>query len=716
MKRANLISLLILAGPGLFATTRIDMNTDWRFRTDPSGQGQQQSWTDHVPGGTREVRLPHTWNMGSDTDFQGDGWYFKTFPAGGELIGKHVELHFGATFYHSSVWLNGILLGSHEGGFTAYYFDISPYLRKTNILSVKINNQPTTETIPGIPLKMEGPNTKIYDWWPYGGIVRDTWLTVAEDIHIRWQHLDSQVSGVSAIVSNNIMIENTSSRTRRVLVRSTVYSADQEDPVASAEQIVKVSAGKQEVHLSFQIPKVRVWDFDNPYLYRVVSRLEDDKRDLLDFDSDRFGIRAVKVWDRHLFLNGNRVRLSGLARHEDSPWEGLAETAGTILHDFDDLKTLQTTLTRPVHYPQNPLIYDYCDEKGILVIPEIPLWQFDESQLKNPKVFALAKQMLREMIEQNYNHPSIFAWSMGNESSTETPGGIAYIRSLYKESKNLNPDRYVTFADDRIAFVQDPTTNASSIVDFIMWNEYFGSWDGAESLLVPALERVGKEYPEKMVIISEFGAPGMYATDEKSADVLRVHIIQDQMRLFAKYDWIGGAIQWSYQDYHSYDNLRPGAQEMFVDHGVVDKDRQRRPSYFVWQEENEPAHLNGVWVFDPNGVPTGFCLTVMRRSETELPSYLLTNYRIEWTLLDQENNVIDHSTKTLQQIGDPQTLTGHWQRHDAKALRLELRLYRPTGFVALKRMLSWSDPARGDFRESAEGSILAPSTSGCSLE
>jgi beta-glucuronidase len=447
-----------------------------------------------------------------------------------------------------------------------------------------------------------------------------------------------------------------------------------------------------------------------------VSRLEDDKRDLLDFDSDRFGIRAVKVWDRHLFLNGNRVRLSGLARHEDSPWEGLAETAGTILHDFDDLKTLQTTLTRPVHYPQNPLIYDYCDEKGILVIPEIPLWQFDESQLKNPKVFALAKQMLREMIEQNYNHPSIFAWSMGNESSTETPGGIAYIRSLYKESKNLNPDRYVTFADDRIAFVQDPTTNASSIVDFIMWNEYFGSWDGAESLLVPALERVGKEYPEKMVIISEFGAPGMYATDEKSADVLRVHIIQDQMRLFAKYDWIGGAIQWSYQDYHSYDNLRPGAQEMFVDHGVVDKDRQRRPSYFVWQEENEPAHLNGVWVFDPNGVPTGFCLTVMRRSETELPSYLLTNYRIEWTLLDQENNVIDHSTKTLQQIGDPQTLTGHWQRHDAKALRLELRLYRPTGFVALKRMLSWSDPARGDFRESAEGSILAPSTSGCSLE
>lgn len=696
MKSLRLALALLLSCPAALCSIRVDLSSGWRFRTDPAGTGEQESWMDHIPEGTSEVRLPHTWNMGADVGYQGTAWYFKELPGKQELPGNHVEIHFGATFYKSRLWLNGILVGTHEGGYTAYFFDLTPYLKDKNLLAVEINNKPGLDTIPGVPLK-NGPDATIYDWWPYGGIVRDVWLTAGDHALLRWQHIDSRPAGAAAAIQNKVRIENFSAHERRLALDVAIYSANGREPVAKARQSIEVPRGAHEFQVALQLPEAKLWDFDNPYLYRMVASLSDDKGQRVDSLSDQFGVRTVEIRDRHLYLNGQRVRLSGLTRHEDSPWEGLAETAGTIYHDFDDLKNLQTTLTRPVHYPQNPLVYGYCDDKGILSIPEIPMWQFDESQMKNPRVLALAEQMLREMIEQNYNHPSIFAWSLDNESATDTPGGMAYARKLYRVAKELNPDRFVSLADDRIAFVDNPASNASSIVDFVMWNEYFGSWDGPESLLLPALERIGKQYPDKMVIISEFGTPGLFAADEKSADVLRVHTIREQLKLLAKYDWIGGAILWCYQDYHSYHNHRPGQQDMYVDHGVVDKDRQRRPSYFVWRKENAPAKLNINWMFGAKGTPQGFRANIERRPETDLPSYPLVNYRAEWTVTDQAGKAIARGSKTLDRMGSPQELSQSWAVSESGAFRVEFDLYRPTGFLAQRKVLSWVAPGTGAF-------------------
>ena len=170
----------------------------------------------------------------------------------------------------------------------------------------------------------------------------------------------------------------------------------------------------------------------------------------LDQHTDTFGVRRVEIRDRHLLVNGERVRLTGMARHEDSPWEGLAETAGTMRHDYDDMKALQMTLTRPVHYPQNPFILDYADRHGILLIPEIPVWQFSEAQLSDPQVLALAQQQMGEMIAQAGNHPSIFAWSVLNESAT----GDAWRHRLRARDarfhRKLDPGRYVSYADDNL--------------------------------------------------------------------------------------------------------------------------------------------------------------------------------------------------------------------------------------------------------------------------
>jgi len=150
-----------------------------------------------------------------------------------------------------------------------------------------------------------------------------------------------------------------------------------------------LGGGDEDVALALNLSKPQLWGIDHPDVYRMVVDIADHDGLSIDTHADRFGVRTVEIRDRHLLINGERVRLTGLARHEDSPAEGLAETPETMRRDYDDLKALNTTLSRPVHYPQNPFILDYADRHGILLVPEIPVWQFSEAQFSDPKVLAL---------------------------------------------------------------------------------------------------------------------------------------------------------------------------------------------------------------------------------------------------------------------------------------------------------------------------------------
>ncbi len=165
--------------------------------------------------------------------------------------------------------------------------------------------------------------------------------------------------------------------------------------------------------------------------------------------------------------------------------------------DWDDMKSLHVVLTRPVHYPQHPYVLDYADRNGVLLVPEIPMWQFSEEQMSDPRVLALAKRMMQEMIEQAGNHPSIFAWSVCNESATSTPGGRAYVKAMVDHVKALDPGRYVSYADDGLPWITDASQNANQHTDFVMMNQYFGSWAGPAEGLAPALERRGPDVPRQ---------------------------------------------------------------------------------------------------------------------------------------------------------------------------------------------------------------------------
>ena len=170
-----------------------------------------------------------------------------------------------------------------------------------------------------------------------------------------------------------------------------------------------------------------------------------------------------------------------------------------------------------------------------------------------------------------------------------------------------------------------------------MMNQYFGSWHGPASALVTSLDKVDRLFPTKMVIISEMGFAGIFAKNPAEADRARVQIMREQFPELARRDWIAGAILWCYQDYKSPRNLWPGLTEGFVDHGVVDENRQRRPSYAVWKELNASASITAQWVGASGGkAPGGFSATVVPRSERDLPYYALRDYQLTWKILDEK--------------------------------------------------------------------------------
>ena len=694
--------LLVLSAPALAATS-VDLDRDWLFRTDPSQIGAAAGWQQKLPADTASVTLPHTWNIGRHDSYLGKAWYFRTFEMPVQATNLHVKLHFGATFYSARVWLNGTEVGGHEGGYTAYSLDITPYVHTINYLAVEVDNRVSEATIPGFAMRGSDAKPMWYDWWDYGGIVRDVWLTLTEQVEIDRQRIRSHVHAKSATIEDGIFLESRFKKSEHLVARATAFGPDNQ-LVATQTRAVQVDPGahEQAVALQLELPAPSLWSIDHPNVYRMVVQITDAQGNILDEQSDTFGVRTVEIRDRHLLINGERVRLTGITRHEESVWEGLAETPGTMRYDYDDLKALQVTLTRPVHYPQNPFILDYADRHGILLIPEIPVWQFSEAQMRDPKVLALAQQQMREMIEQAGNHPSIFAWSVCNESDTATPGGIAYFRAMRDFIRQIDPDRFVSYADDNLAKLQRAQDSAASDADFVMMNQYFGSWHGPAAALPASLDKVDRLFPDKMVIISEFGLPGVFGKDAEDADRMRVKIIEDQIPELARRDWIAGAIFWCYQDYKSHRNLRPGLEEGYVDHGLVDEYRQRRPSYYVWKEMNSPASLAGR--FEPSvDAPKTFTATVQANTMERLPSFPLRDYRLEWEVRDENNKVIASGAQALPDLAQAQTIAGKLPPPaQNSALRLHLTLLNPMGLVAAENNVDW--------RRSEAGSQPSPAS------
>jgi Glycosyl hydrolases family 2, TIM barrel domain/Glycosyl hydrolases family 2, sugar binding domain/Glycosyl hydrolases family 2 len=685
----------------------LSLSGPWQFAVDPAAEGLTRGWAQPAfdDTGWLPVTVPHTWNvMPEYADYAGIAWYRRQLtlpPSAGEA---HVRLRLGAIFYLAQVWWNGVYLGEHEGGYTPFEFDVSGLARPgaANVLAVRVDNQRATDRLPAaLPMHWS------YDWWHYGGIVRDVTVHLSSRGYIAHQRLVAvpTLVGVgradAATLTATLTVTNASAQPLEGILTGDVRAEAGGASVLVASPTAPVSlppGASREITLTAMLPEPTLWHFDHPHLYRWMATLRAVDGPILHTASETFGVRAIELREARLYLNGEPVRLVGLTRHADSPAHGLAEPVTIMAADFADLKRLNAVLSRPAHYPQADFILDYADRHGLLLIPEIPAWQLSAAQLAHPRIRTLARQQLREMIRSQANHPAVWAWSVGNEFASDTAAGHAFVRELLAVAKALDPTRPVGFASNRLR--DRPWADATALTDIVLMNAYYGTWSGPKRRLGPALDAIHTAWPDKPVIISEYGFaprwewihrragadPSQYyalspkrASDAEAADHLRQQLIQEQLPVFRSRPFIAGAVFFTYQDHRTPNELMMG---------VVDAWRQRRGAWATLREAYAPAALDAVRMSPASGGTQRATVVLRARGPVErnLPAYTLQGYRLEWIVAAPDGQrVFAQGAIVLPTLRPGTTWAGTvaWTAPIAD-YRLTLRLLRPTGFDVLE--------------------------------
>ncbi|MPY88738.1 MAG: beta-galactosidase [Luteitalea sp.] len=599
----------VSAGPeiatGASPRATLDLGGEWRFAVDPTRDGEASGWHRADPADHHAswdvVEVPHCWPLDPRYQYTGTAWYRKTFEAPATFESRHVRLTFGAVFARARVWLNGELLGRHEGGYTPFTFDVTRALRlgKPNVLAVEVDNSWSTTTLPGAR-PGDRPADRVYPWWDYGGIVRDVALVAHSPIFIVNQKIVAtpDLAQGSASIDATVWVRNTGSQPWDGRLRLTVtepsgrgstHTVTRRQP--SLETVARVAPGQVEpLRLRATLPKeaVRLWTLDRPSLYRMRAALETSSGEnaaTIDQHEVTFGIRRIEIRGTELLLNGEPVRLGGANRAGEHPRFGLIEPRDVVEADLRLMKTAGLELQRIVHYAAPPALLEAADRTGLLIIGEAGNWQLQPSQLDSPAIRADFQSQTREMIERDWNHPSVIGWSVGNEYASDTPSGVAWTKDMAAFVRALDPSRFVTFASfraDRDRFSQ-PEEEGSHYVDMVSVNMY-----GQPSDLDERIARVRARWPDKPIFVSEFGLRADKVKDEAE----RQEYFRRVIDVFRRERAVVGASIWSFNDYRSrYPDTAPNGYRPW---GLVDHERNPRGAYETVQQELAVARLVAV--------------------------------------------------------------------------------------------------------------------------
>jgi len=486
----------------------IGLDPGWRFLAGDHARGSDPGLDDRS---WQPVDLPHTWNAldgqdGGDNYRRGPGWYRRHLAVDASLAGKRLYLQLDGASLMADVYVNGVHLGNHRGGFARFRFDATAALRAgaDNLIAVRVDNGRL-----GIP-----PTSA--DFTFFGGLYRDVSLLVTDPVQISAMDCGSpgvfleqvRVAADSATVLVRAEIENHSAVPREVDVSLRVLEA----PQAGAPGAV-LAAPSFRTHLEpngsegfakpVTIKRPHLWNARaDPYLYTVRVELRPVSPDgsvgaLSDAVEQPLGLRSYVVDpDRGFILNGNYLNLYGFNRHQDWPDRGWAISAAQEAEDFGIMMDSGATAVRVSHYQQSDTWYSRCDRAGIVAWAEIP---FVNRALATPEFLENAEQQLRELIRQNFNHPAICFWGVGNETSGPAADGV--IAALAGEVRREDPTRLSTYASDH-----DDADPKNWHTDVVAFNRYFGWYRGTISDFAAWLDKTRADYPRARFGMSEFGA------------------------------------------------------------------------------------------------------------------------------------------------------------------------------------------------------------------
>lgn len=570
-------------------------NNDWKFKkgpfsTDPIlfSASFDERWQD--------VTIPHTWNAIDMQNYKnnfyaGEAYYKKTYEPDVALKDKRIFLRFEGVGAVTEVYVNNSFAGNHKGGYSAFAIELTKLLKYggDNEILVKVDNSSRPDVVP--------VNHTLFG--VYGGIYRPVDLIVTEKVNIAVTDYASpgmyisqeNVSSKSADVKLKIKIENKNSQAKNIQLNTTIYDM-QGKVVQNVKQPIQVlPQGRQFFEQAFHIKNPHLWQgLEDPYLYKVETELIENGK-TIDKVFQPLGLRHFELKaEDGMYLNGKKVPMYGVCRHQD--WWKLGSALTNENHDTDlsIIKEIGATTIRLAHYQQSEYFYSKCDSMGFMVWAEIPY-----VNRVTTKEADNAKQQMVELIRQNYNHPSIYIWGLHNEVYSPNDYTVALTTELNDLAKTEDPYRYTVSVSGYNTV--DRPTNLNADVQGI--NHYFGWYNGKIGDIEKWVTKMEKDFPGYKVMFSEYGAEAnIYHQQEVVGDVgdccgfnkrynetfaTRFHEIQ--WGVISKHPYLLASYIWNTFDFATPASSQGGVEARNMK-GLVTFDRKIKKDPFYWYKAN----------------------------------------------------------------------------------------------------------------------------------
>lgn len=541
-----------------------------------------ENWTLSFPKGdhaTEQVNLPHTWNAVDGNDGNGSylrttGVYTRTFTAPKQpREGGRTYVEVLAAALNSTVKVNGQVATTHEGGFSIFRADVTDLCHEgENELTIEVSNEDTPSMYPSSA-----------DFTFYGGLYRGVNLISVPDAHFDLDYYGGPGMMVTPVPTEdggaNFTIKSFVTNPADDL--TVMYSIED----CFGREAASAVRGSADTEVTIYVPDAQLWSMDEPNLYTVVATLQRNNEEV-DEIAANVGVRSFKVTpDEGFSINGVPTPLRGVSRHQDRVFEGNALTAEEHYDDAMLIKELGANTIRLAHYQHSQDFYDACDEIGFAVWAEIP---FISVFKKGEGAHKHVMEEMKELIIQNYNHPSIMFWGISNEILI---GGISQElvdthHDLEKLCKELDPTRLTTIAHVSTTPVNGPMHH---ITDLESYNHYFGWYGGKMEQNGPWLDQFHAEHPDICIGISEYGCEGIinwHSNTPQCKDYTEEYqaLYHEHMaQVFEDRPWVWASHVWNMFDFGCAARNEGGVSGR-NNKGLVTMDRKtKKDSYFVYQ-------------------------------------------------------------------------------------------------------------------------------------
>lgn len=560
-----------------------NLNEKWAFSKEaikpPVAMPQNWYW----------VNLPHTWNAidgqdGGNDYYRGTCFYAKEVQKEELPEGEQYYLEFLGVNASADVYVNGNHLAHHDGGYSTWRVNMTDALTDgKNLIVVAVDNNVNDRVYP-----------QKADFTFYGGMYRDVNIIAVNKSHFDLDYYGGNGLKVTPEVADkNAKIDVEVFLSGEKAGQQLVYQITDAEGVLAAE----TKTGISDKQVNLEITDVHLWNGrKDPYLYTATVCLMEDGV-CIDSVSTRFGCRTFTIDpDKGFFLNGNSYPLRGVSRHQDRAGNGNALLPEHHREDIDLICEMGATTIRLAHYQHAQYFYDLCDEKGLVLWAEIP---YISQHMKNGRENTISQ--MKELIVQNYNHPSIVVWGLSNEitMSGEADEDLMENHHILNDlAHEMDPTRLTTMAVVSLCDMHNPYIQ---IPDVVSYNHYYGWYGGDTSMNGSWMDEFHKEFPKIPIGMSEYGCEALnwHTSDPKQGDYTeeyQAHYHEELIKQLYTRPYIWATHVWNMFDFAA-DARNEGGENGMNHKGLVTFDRKYKKdafyAYKAWLSDEPFVHICG---------------------------------------------------------------------------------------------------------------------------